>query len=96
MMKFPTRDEFANHLDTEFEMLLSPEESVMVTLIKVDEATETSSGVSFSVVFLVTDEVEIAQQIFTVKHSKLGEIEVFLSPFWKDETGLKLEAAFNL
>ncbi len=50
----------------------------------------------FSLIFRSPGERRHApQQIYTVRHPELGEIEIFLVPIGPDERGMRYEAVFT-
>ncbi|NNF00871.1 MAG: hypothetical protein HKN25_17780 [Pyrinomonadaceae bacterium] len=91
-----TRDEFVEQKGSVFELELSEDDSIKLELIEVDEVKEMGPYESFSVVFLAPKDCGLESQIYKLKHEKKGEIELFLSPFFQDEKGLKLESIFSV
>ena len=105
MSELPTRDEFAAQEGTKFQLYLNPEENIVVEskpettigleLIEITEVKKTPAVESFSLAFLAAGDVSLAPLTYKLKHEELGEMELFLSPYAKDEAGLKLEAVFS-
>lgn len=49
----------------------------------------------FSVLFVVAQEQPLPQQIYTLKHASLGQMEIFLVPIGPKGEGLCYEAVFT-
>lgn len=90
------RDDFAELEDKKFILRIDGDNEVEIELMEVSEVRKTDKHEEFSLVFLAPAESALEPITYTLHHASLGELEIFLSPFWSDENGLKLEAAFSV
>ncbi len=95
MSKFPSRDEFLEYEGTDFSLLLASDSSIEIKLTKVGDLQETPPIKSFALTFLAPQGSGLEAQVYCLQNKEMGEIDIFLSPFWESEEGLKLEAIFN-
>jgi len=95
MAKKITRDSFANLEDKEFVFHSEDGSELKLELIEVSELKSMAKHEEYSLVFLAPPDINLEPFTYTLQHKDLGEIALFLSPFWSDENGLKLEAAFS-
>lgn len=89
------RDEFAEQLNTTFQIHFTPEIVMNAELISVSEIMGMGSYESYTTTFLVPEECPIAQQIYPVDHPEIGRLELFLVPSGKDEKGTTYASVFN-
>jgi hypothetical protein len=85
----------ADHVGSEFEVLDDPANSFTVKFTEVVELSKTERNQAFSLFFHGPLDRFMQQGIHKLKHSGLGEFEVFLVPIAKDKDGFQYEAAFN-
>ena len=90
------RDFFADLADKYFYLPQQDGSEIKLELLEVSELKSMERHEEFSLVFLAPPNVTIDPLTYTLKHKVMGELTVFLSPFWSDEKGLKLEAAFSI
>ena len=90
-----SRDRFANLEDKEFIFHSEDGSELKLELIEVSEFKSFTKHEEYSLVFLAPPDSVLEPFTYTLQHEELGEIYLFLSPFWSDENGLKLEAAFS-
>jgi hypothetical protein len=90
-----TRDEFAAHLNTKFDVYLTDEAPVEAELVEVTIPKKYGKTESFAILFIAPPGTPLTQQICKVEHPKLGSIELFLVPVGQNETGTQFEAVFN-
>lgn len=64
-------------------------------LTKVIEHSKTESNEAFSVFFLGPAEHFMPQGTRKLRHAQFGELDIFLVPVAKTNTGFEYEAAFN-
>jgi hypothetical protein len=90
------RDDFEKFRGDVFVLRADAGNEIDIKLVEVSEARETKSHEEFSIVFLAPPGSVLEPLSYKLAHKDIGEIELFLSPFRSDESGLKLEAAFCL
>jgi hypothetical protein len=95
MSDFPSRDEFANHLNTKFRVYFNPEQPTEVELTEVSELRQKPGFEAFSLIFLVPVEIGPLQGMFKTEHDALGTMDLFLVPVEQTQKGLLFEALFN-
>lgn len=95
MFEFPTRDEFAKHLNTKFRTEISAEKALEMELTEVTEIAEKSRQESFAMIFLAPGDTPPDQRLYRMQHDALGELDIFLVPVSLDKRGLRFEAVFN-
>lgn len=96
MNVLPNREDFAAELNTNFEAEADAEKVFVITLIEVKNIISNKIQECFSLLFCATaSEAPLFQQSFRLRHARLGEMELFLVPVKKNETGLFYEAVFN-
>ena len=86
---------FTEHVSTQFDVLDDPSRVFCLTLINVVEHVKTERQEVFSLFFHGPSNQFVSQGIHKLKHSTLGELELFLVPVGKDKDGFQYEAAFN-
>jgi len=89
------RDDFVKYLDSEFQVEFTVGNFTKVKLIEVSELKTMPRQESFSLVFLAPNDTPTEPNTFRVTNEKLGELEIFLTPFLKDEKGVSFEALFS-
>jgi hypothetical protein len=87
---------FDGCLNTEFQIIENEVSVCVLQLTDILELTKTPRQESFSLIFHGPLVPFLPQGIRTLKHSKLGELELFLVPVGKEKDGFQYEAAFNL
>lgn len=87
---------FAEQLNTKFDVYLTPESAVQSELIEVTELKKSDRQESFSLLFLVPNDNPVRQGVYRMEHPAFSSFELFLVPVGQDRTGIKYEAIFNL
>lgn len=99
MHVYPTRDQFAAQLGSQFSVDLGDGESLDLTLTEVTPLGERREGdriiESFSLIFEGPPSILLHQRTFTVRHPTLGEHPIFLVPLGPEGGVLRYEAIFN-
>lgn len=95
LMDTLSRDDFAAHLNTTFQIYFMPEEATEAKLIAVSELTKRARQESFSIVFQGPPERIYYQRMMKLEHPELGTGELFLVPIGQNEEGVEYEALFN-
>lgn len=95
MSELPTRDTFAEHLNTKFRVETGAEQTAEMELTEVTEVTQKSRQESFAVIFLAPKDTAPEQRLYQMRHEALGALDIFLVPVSLDERGLRFEAVFN-
>ena len=86
---------FAEYVGTQFDLLDDPSRAFSLTLTNVVEHVKTERQEVFSLFFHGPADSFVSQGIHKLKHSQLGELELFLVPVGRDKNGFQYEAAFN-
>jgi hypothetical protein len=86
---------FTAYVGTQFDVLDDPSQTFCLTLTSVVEHVKTDRQEAFSLFFHGPSAPFVAQGIHKIKHSHLGELELFLVPVGQDKDGFQYEAAFN-
>ena len=86
---------FTDYVNTPFDVVDDPSSAFGITLTNVVEHVKTDHQEVFSLFFHGPSNPFISQGTHTLKHSHLGELELFLVPVGKDKDGFQYEAAFN-
>ena len=92
--RIPSKAEFASVLDSSFLAYSSGGSEFSVRLMELNDSSSTVQE-TYSLEFVAPVKTAPLQGIYRLVHEKLGEIEMFLVPIKKDETGLYFEAVFN-
>src|SRR5436309_12448404 len=95
MTEFPTRDAFAEHIGSTFELTVPPDTRIGVTLAEVSPLKVRPPQEQFSVVLSAPAGSVIEQGMYELTHPELGRLELFLVPIALNEKGLQLQAVFN-
>ena len=86
---------FTEYVGTQFDLVDDPSRTFGLTLTNVVEHVKTERQEVFSLFFHGPSAPFVPQGIHTLKHSHLGELELFLVPVGQDKDGFQYEAAFN-
>jgi hypothetical protein len=101
MSEWQTAEEFKQHLNTQFRVLVDLEtpKPIDLTLVAVEprpsEAHEETGMERFSVFFTSSPEFLLHQNIYRLAHPQMGEFELFLVPITQDTDGFRYEAVYN-
>lgn len=92
--KILTKEDFDKHLNTEFKLQPEQHEPIKMELIETcDKSNKDING--FSLTFLGKSETIFPQRIYKILHKEMGEINMFIVPFKKDEKGIYYDAIFS-
>lgn len=94
--ELPSRGAFSRQLDTVFRTRLNDGSDLDLRLVKLDEHVVNATQENYSLLFQAPSETQAAQSIYRLDHDTLGEMDLFLVPVKRDESGLYYEAVFNL
>ncbi len=83
------------HVGSEFEVMDDPANKFSVKFTEIVEHSKTEHNRAFSLFFHGPLDRFMQQGIYTLKHPRLGKLEIFLVPVAKDNDGFQYEAAFN-
>ena len=96
-MPEPTEKEFAKHLNANFDTSVDSR-AINLKLVEVKgyipQENEQKGLERFSV-FFDGPPLRLPQGTYGVKHSAMGEFDIFLVPVSGDEKGFRYEAVFN-
>jgi hypothetical protein len=92
----PGFEDFSREVDTDFSGAGEASESLEFRLIEAKEHYSDARIQSFALMFVTATEHVPAQGIFTLRHDRLGEMDMFLVPVDKTGHGVFYEASFNL
>jgi hypothetical protein len=93
--------DFLPLLNQEFQIEQEPGKWVPVELIETTElkfnypVTGGEGRTPFSIVFRASPEVQLLQKNCLIKHSELGEHQIFIVPLQPDENGTYYEAVYT-
>ncbi len=96
MNTLPTREDFTAQLNTSFEAHSETGEVFEMVLVEIKNIISNKIQECFSLLFCASaGNVTVFQQSLRLKHNILGEMDLFLVPVKKNESGLFFEAVFN-
>ena len=97
MLEKLTHDVFAEHIGDAFHLEIGHGQSTQVKLASVTPLGEMvpERRLPFSLLFAAPANAALSQRIYSLSHSELGSMQVFLVPIQKDSKGLILEAVFT-
>src|ERR1700742_2333613 len=88
-----TRNSFAQHLDTTFEVHVSALDIQSLQLVKVSERQRYKEGEGFELLFLGQKAQQFPQGTYMIQHGEMGSLPVFLVPL-NHETHAYYQAVF--
>ena len=86
---------FTDYVGTHFDVMDDPASAFDLILTNIVEHVKTDRQEVFSLFFHGSPDRFVPQGIHNLKHSHLGELELFLVPVGQDKDGFQYEAAFN-
>jgi hypothetical protein len=101
MSEWQTEEEFRQHLNTQFRVLVDIDtpKPIDLTLVAVEarpsDAHEEAGMERFSVFFTSSPEFLLNQNIYRLAHPQMGEFELFLVPIGQETDGFRYEAVYN-
>lgn len=92
-----TKDTFARHLKTKFQLYYAPEQSFEAELVEMsgEELTKVKGMERFSLVFHVPVQQLLPQGTYQMEHEEMGSFAIFIVPIGQAEPGFRYEAVFN-
>jgi hypothetical protein len=94
-----SKQSFENIVNNVFTIFFEIDNSIVSELIEVKSINSHTlaegQAEPFSLVFQAIDDRVFEQNTFQVKHTELGELELFLVPIGADEKGVRYEAVFT-
>jgi hypothetical protein len=94
-----TEEEFSKHVNTKFRVRLGPEVGVDLDLTEVKGYMSTQheqKGLErFSLYFNGPIDSFLPQLLYTLTHDQMGELEIFIVPIGKNDSGFRYESVFN-
>jgi len=91
----PTRHDFSTLLDGVFRVDLDDVPAGDLVLVKIEQLVSNEVQENFSLLFKGPIDGLSSQGIYRLANERLGEIDLFLVPVKKDESGMYYEAVFN-
>ena len=93
-----TELEFSKHIGTKFQIALG-EREVGLTLAEVKgympKENEQGGMERFSVFFDGPADLMLPQKTYTLRHERMGEFDIFMTPISADAKAVRYEAVFN-
>ena len=93
-----TEKEFSRHVGTEFQVKLD-EQEIDLKLVEVkgylSQENEQTGLERFSTFFVGPREPFLPQRVYSIRHERMSEFELFLVPVAGDENSFRYEAVFN-
>jgi hypothetical protein len=90
-----TQEEFSQHANSKFQVLIDQDNSVELELTQVSELKIYPEQEEFAVVFRGPLNAFLGQGTRTFKHDRMGEFVIFIVPIAQDAQGFEYEAVFN-
>lgn len=90
-----TQEEFSQHANSKFQVLIDQDNSVELELTQVSELKVYPEQEEFAVVFRGPLNAFLGQGTRAFKHERMGEFEIFIVPIAQDAHGYDYEAVFN-
>ncbi len=93
-----TEKEFSRHVGTKFHVKADDREiELELSQVKgyTSQAIEQGGMERFSVFFAGPGDPFLPQKVYSLKHERMGEFDIFLVPVAGDEMGYRYEAVFN-
>ncbi|MCW5851463.1 MAG: hypothetical protein KIT87_15420 [Anaerolineae bacterium] len=90
-----TRDVFAQHLHTPFQVHRPAAPTVTVELVHLTDAPSSPAVESFALLFRGPLSAFLGQGMFRFEHEQMGAADLFIVPVGRDQTGYYYEAVFN-
>ena len=93
-----SEEEFNQNVDSTFQADLEKGSVVDLKLIKVQPYSfepHRPDMQRFSLIFSGPPDVSLPQNMYSLKHERMGQFNIFLVPIAGDETGYRYEAVFN-
>lgn len=88
-------DQFRDCLNSDFQVVDDPPVDLALRLAEVHDRSKSPQQEVFALLFHGPAQYFMPQGMYQLKHSGLGEIELFLVPVDQDSQGFQYEAVFN-
>lgn len=95
MLENLSLSDFAEHVNTRFQLRLDPSRSLEMELVEAADRGSTPRQEQFALLFRGPLELFLPQQMYRLKHAHLGEMDLFLVPVGRTSQGFTYEAFFN-
>lgn len=96
MHELPGKSMFLESLNSKFVLDREGGEKIELELIELRNGHSNPSSESFALLFQGPGAFVLPQQIYTLKHDRLGVCDLFLVPVAHDAKGTYYEVVFNL
>lgn len=90
-----TRDVFAQHLHTPFQVHRTTVPPVTVELVQLTDAPSSPDAESFALLFRGPLSAFLGQGMYRFEHEQMGAADLFIVPVGRDQSGYTYEAVFN-
>lgn len=95
MSIYLTKTMFEQNLNTKFRLVDEQSEPYTLDLIEITDGHSSARQEQFSLRFRGDRNQVFPQRIYPMKHESIGDLDLFLVPVGRDETGTFYEAVFN-
>jgi hypothetical protein len=92
-----SREAFAPHVGSRFELEVAPGEAVAFELVAADALAPSAATprTPFVLTFRSGEPTVRPQRIYALTHPAMGRLEIFLVPVGRDPAGVRYEAVFS-
>ena len=90
-----TQEEFAQHVNTNFQVQIDENTGVQLELVQISELKLYPHQEEFSLLFRGPSDMFLGQGVRNVSHEAMGQFELFIVPIRQDGQGFYYEAIFN-
>lgn len=90
-----THEEFAQHVNTNFQVQIDENTGVQLELVQISELKLYPHQEEFSLLFRGPSDMFLGQGVRNVSHEAMGQFELFIVPIRQDGQGFYYEAIFN-
>jgi hypothetical protein len=91
----PSRDAFAESVNTSFAARSDEHPAFALELVSVTSHASSEVQESFSLTFRAPQDAPSVQGIYRLEHQTLPAMDIFLVPVKRDDSGVSFEAVFN-
>jgi hypothetical protein len=95
MEELPAKKMFSESLNSKFLIEREGNELIALKLIELRNGHSDSRSESFSLLFRGPGAFVLPQQIYKLRHDRLGVLDLFLVPVSRDANGVNYEVVFN-
>lgn len=90
-----TKMMFQENMNTKFRLIDPCLEQYALDPVQLADGYSNPRQEQFSLTFRGSTERILPQQIYSLKHDVIGDLDLFLVPIGRDESGVYYEAVFN-